>query len=139
MASSKGWIGVDLDGTLAMYEKWEGPENIGAPIPQMVERVRTWLMGGYDVKIFTARVSPLNRCIEPKDIREEHATYVENQREDECWRSIEAIRKWCREHIGTTLAITNVKDFQMRQLWDDRCVTVGTNTGLTTFKYVEEL
>jgi hypothetical protein len=33
-----GWIGVDLDGTLAFYDEWIGPEHIGAPIPGMVDR-----------------------------------------------------------------------------------------------------
>ena len=50
----KGWIGVDLDGTLAVYYDWE---IIGDPIPLMVERVQQWLKEGKHVKIFTARVS----------------------------------------------------------------------------------
>lgn len=139
MPSPKGWIGVDFDGTVAHYDHWRGHDHAGAPIPAMVEHIREWLMRGYDVKIFTARIFPLNRCVDPEDEREPHATFVENQREDDCWVSIETIRKFCREHIGTTLSITNVKDFQMRQLWDDRCVTVGTNSGKVTFETVEIL
>ena len=27
----KGWIGVDLDGTLAHYDKWRGVEHVGDP------------------------------------------------------------------------------------------------------------
>ena len=38
-----GWIGVDLDGTLAHYEGWQGETHIGAPISAMVERVKRWL------------------------------------------------------------------------------------------------
>lgn len=34
----KGWIGVDLDGTLAEYDGWKGPDEIGAPVEPMVER-----------------------------------------------------------------------------------------------------
>jgi hypothetical protein len=26
--SSNGWIGVDFDGTLAHYDRWEGPEHV---------------------------------------------------------------------------------------------------------------
>ena len=59
---SRGWIGVDLDGTLAEYNGWQGPANIGAPIPAMVERVKAWLEEGRDVRIFTARVGPRNFC-----------------------------------------------------------------------------
>lgn len=39
------------------------------------------------------------------------------------------IRSWCLEHIGQELLITNVKDFGMYELWDDRAVTVEPNTG----------
>ena len=34
-----GWIGVDLDGTLAHYGGWIGPDHIGDPIAPMVERI----------------------------------------------------------------------------------------------------
>src|SRR5690349_18780615 len=52
-----GWIGVDLDGTLAEYHGWKGVEHIGPPIPEMVARVKQWLAEGRDVRIFTARCS----------------------------------------------------------------------------------
>ncbi len=42
----KEWIGVDLDGTLAHYTGWKGPEHIGEPIEEMAERVREWLSKG---------------------------------------------------------------------------------------------
>jgi hypothetical protein len=51
-----GWIGVDLNGTLAEYHGWVNECHIGKPIPAMVERVRQWLDCGVDVRIFTARV-----------------------------------------------------------------------------------
>lgn len=38
-----GWIGVDLDGTLAVYKGWNGPEHIGEPIPIMIDRVKLWI------------------------------------------------------------------------------------------------
>ena len=53
-----GWIGVDLDGTLARYDGWKGPEHIGEPLMPMVERVKAWLAEGREVRIMTARVSP---------------------------------------------------------------------------------
>jgi hypothetical protein len=34
------WVGVDLDGTLAEYHGFKGPEHIGKPIPKMVARVK---------------------------------------------------------------------------------------------------
>ena len=102
-----GWIGVDLDGTIAEYSGWVGPTHIGAPIPLMVERVKTWLEAGQIVKIFTARVSDGDPYI------------------------VEAIEQWCLAHVGKILPITNVKDYQMTELWDDRAVQVVPNTGVS--------
>lgn len=107
----KGWIGVDLDGTLAKYEGWVSPTHIGEPILPMVERVKKWIKEGKTVKIMTARVS--------KDQGEEI---------DNCKKAIEL---WCEKHIGQKLEITNEKDFSMIELWDDRCVRVISNMGLT--------
>jgi hypothetical protein len=99
-----GWIGVDFDGTLVEYTEWKGVGNFGAPIKLMVDRVKKWLKDGKKVKIFTARA-------------------------DNGISEIIAIEAWCKEYLGIALPITNVKDFNMISLWDDRCVTVETNTG----------
>lgn len=109
----KGWIGVDLDGTLAHYDHWRGIEHIGAPIPAMVARVKTWLAQGKEVRIFTARVGPQRADVAGTEIVQ----------------CIHAIDRWVCEHIGQPLAITAVKDFGMIELWDDRAVQVIPNTG----------
>lgn len=101
--SASGWIGVDLDGTLARYDGWKGVEHIGEPIPLMAERVRSWIAQDVTVKIFTARA-----CTE---------------------EAIRPIKDWCFKHFGTELEITNQKDFGMVELWDDRCIQVEPNTG----------
>ncbi len=103
-----GWIGVDLDGTLAVYEKWVAPDDIGAPITPMVERVLAWLSAGHDVRIFTARGS---------------------MNDEDQAIAYPAIRRWCRMHLGKELPITNVKDIHMVALWDDRAVQVRKNHG----------
>ena len=54
-AESRQWIGVDLDGTLAEADAWQGFEHIGKPVPNMVKRVKIWIEMGYRVKIVTAR------------------------------------------------------------------------------------
>ncbi|MFA9262778.1 MAG: hypothetical protein ACEQSB_05550 [Undibacterium sp.] len=108
-ALHKGWIGVDLDGTLAHYDEWRGAEHIGAPISAMVERVRQWLASGIEVKIFTARVA----CEDPAE-----RAFV-----------IASIEAWAEQHIGRKLLVTNTKDYSMVQLWDDRAVGVIPNTG----------
>lgn len=106
--STTGWIGVDLDGTLAHYDGWKGLEHVGAPVPAMLERVKYWLKTGKDVRIFTARV-----CREGQE------------REDAEFH----IQKWLIQHVGRELVVTNVKDFGMVELWDDRAVQVEANTG----------
>lgn len=110
--SSSGWIGVDLDGTLAEYHGWQGVEHIGAPIGLMVERVKGWLAERRDVRIFTARVAG--------DQRESALPFIET---------------WCAAHLGRVLPVTNVKDFGMVELWDDRAVQIVTNTGLTALEF----
>lgn len=110
--ANDGWIGVDLDGTLAVYDHWRGEEHIGEPIAPMVERIKGWLAEGRTVKIFTARVSHPTAAIE----------IVSPVRA--------AIYAWCEKHIGRRLEVTNVKDYQMIEQWDDRAVSVETNTGV---------
>ena len=113
MSAGNGWIGVDLDGTLARYDGWKGAEHIGEPIPSMLERVTRWLSTGQEVRIFTARVW----------------TDGTPERTAEATRAGEIIANWCFEHIGMVLPITCVKDFGMIELWDDRAVRVPANSG----------
>lgn len=107
-----GWIGVDLDGTLAEYDGWVSPTHIGAPIPKMVERIKKWLSEGREVRIFTARVFAGGRvdAIELQMVRQ-------------------SISEWCYQHIGQILPVTCTKDYGMVELWDDRAVQVVPNTG----------
>lgn len=105
--SNRGWIAIDLDGTLAQYDKWVSIYHIGEPIPAMLNRVIDWLEAGEDVRIFTARVSAKNSS------------------------KVEAIvKKWCLKHIGKELPVTCVKDMNCRELWDDRAIRVVKNTGM---------
>lgn len=108
MSATHGWIGVDLDGTLAHYDGWKGIDHIGEPVPLMLARVKEWLLQDREVRIFTARV-----CRDGA----------------ECEQAREAIVRWCEQHIGCALPITNIKDFGMVELWDDRAVQVEANTG----------
>lgn len=108
------WIGVDLDGTLAYYDGWKGVDNIGAPIPLMVGRVKRWLREGKTIKVFTARMHNQG-MIDPQTKRPIDA--------------LTPIETWCKKHIGVVLEVTNVKDFDMIELYDDRCIQVRTNTG----------
>lgn len=102
-----GWIGVDLDGTLAHYAGWQGADHIGAPVPLMLDRVKEWLAKGIEVRIFTARVA--------FDADGSVAALVQD---------------WCEKHLGERLAVTCQKDYGMVELWDDRAVQVIPNTGI---------
>jgi len=119
----KGWIGVDLDGTLAYYDHWCGPQHIGEPIPAMLARVKKWLSEGREVRIFTARVEggtvALSMGIQDDEACR-NAALVERH-----------IRTWCKKNVGQELPVTCKKDFGMIELWDDRCVQVIPNTGRT--------
>ena len=112
--SDSGWIGVDLDGTLAEYGGWQGVRAIGKPIVPMLDRVKVWLAQGITVKIFTARMHGHG------------APLIGGGTED----ALTPIQEWCLEYIGVQLEVTNKKDFGMVELWDDRCVQVIPNTGI---------
>jgi len=108
----RGWIGVDLDGTLAEYDVWRGAGHVGEPIQLMVDRVKRWIDDGVDVRIMTARVHPSAGA--------------------DAEVSRDAIQAWCAEQFGKTLPVTCEKDFSMLELWDDRAVRLLWNTGLVS-------
>lgn len=103
------WIGVDLDGTLAHYDKWRGLTHIGEFIPEMVRKIKVVLQEGHIVKIFTARVCEPDRPGFDEFMIELNSRTL--------------------AHFGKVLEVTNIKDFGMVELWDDRAVTVEHNTG----------
>lgn len=104
-AQRRGWIGVDLDGTLAHFDGKYDPAVIGAPIAPMLARVRQMIETGWTVKIMTARAADLSN----------HAV----------------IHAWLLEHGLPILEVTDRKDFDMVWLWDDRAIAVATNTGIS--------
>lgn len=101
---TKGWIGVDLDGTLAFYEGFRGDEHIGEPITPMLERVKRRIKAGATVCIFTARAG---------------------NGED----AVKHVKDWCMKHGLGDLRVTNVKDRFCTEIWDDRAFSVEKNTG----------
>lgn len=102
----KGWIGFDLDGTLAIHERGDRRMGyVGPPIKKAIKRVRKYLARGWDVKIVTARVGTAT----PEEIKK--------------------IEEWCLIHIGQVLPIVGNKDGSMVALFDDRAVGVESNTG----------
>jgi phosphoribosylamine-glycine ligase len=100
-----GWIAVDLDGTLATYSGWS--EEIGSPISKMIQRVKTWLREGKEVRILTARGSV----------------------GDNKFAQLIKVYEWVKQHIGEPLEVTHKKDPQMIRLYDDRVRQIEANTG----------
>jgi hypothetical protein len=99
------WIGVDLDGTLAMRKDGDPLTIIGKPLEPMVARVIGWLAQGLEVRILTARVASIHT---PKEIAKQR----------------KLISSWCLQNIGRVLPITAEKDHEMEVLWDDRAIQV---------------
>jgi hypothetical protein len=103
VSREQGWIGVDLDGTLAYHAANSPMIRIGEPVPLMVKRVKTMIEKGHRVKIFTARAQDSDQIL--------------------------LIRKWLKKNDLPALEITNIKDYNMLKLFDDRAVQVERNTG----------
>ncbi|ACN15657.1 hypothetical protein HRM2_25630 [Desulforapulum autotrophicum HRM2] len=100
---SQGWIGVDLDGTLANSERSFTLAKIGEPVPKMAELVRSMVKSGVRVKIFTARAGDTEQ--------------------------VQLVKTWLRTNGFPDFEVTNVKDYDMIRLYDDRAVQVIANTG----------
>lgn len=71
----------------------------------MLDRVKKWLAEGKEVTIFTARANN-----GPKAIKH--------------------IKAWLRLVGLPDLPITNIKEHDFDEFWDDRAVTVERNTGI---------
>ena len=96
------WIGVDLDGTLAEITGTTG-KHVGKPVQPMLARVKRWLANGKRVKILTAR------RLDQSQVNE--------------------IERWLKLHGIEKCDITNSKDPDMSELWDDNAIRVERNTG----------
>lgn len=101
--SRRGWVGVDLNGTLARYDEGQPSNHIGVPVPKMLARVRAWLDQTITVKVVTVRAN------DPVQILK--------------------IRQWLDGQGLQEVEITDRKDPDCREMWDDRAVQVVPNTG----------
>lgn len=95
---------IDLDGTLAYYERWGENGEIGEPVPLIKNWIRFWLYKGIEIVIFTAR-----------------AYKQEN---------IDRVRSWLiMNGLPVDLRITNVKGIDCDLLFDNNAREVINNTG----------
>lgn len=105
---AKRVIAVDLDGTLAHYDGWKGPEHIGEIIPSVANAMERAQKEGADVWIFTARVSDTDDHNLASDI----------------------IAKWLVENKINVSGITAIKHKFFTEFWDDRAIQVIRNEGI---------
>lgn len=141
----KGWVGFDLDGTVA--EKYWGrngvkfdPAVIGPPVvppikdyPSPIDRIKRLLEEEVEVRIFTARV-----YCPPKPQNEHDMIAMEeySRRRNEADAARAAIYAWTAEHIGQALESTCTKDYGMIALFDDLAKQVAQNTGIVLEDFV---
>lgn len=116
----KGWVGFDLDGTLATYTGWVGFSRIGQPVPEIVSLMVAYASQGYEVRVFTGRVAP---DPDSNDIP------VEDRRD--------LIRQWLSTCVVPYLPegypeikITHEKDKYLYMAYDDRVQGVVPSKGL---------
>jgi len=81
------------------------------PITKMLELVKYWMSLGIKVKIFTAKTTA----------------------------QIPQVKDWLNKYGIGSLEVTNLKIIGMRELWDDRAVTVIPNTGNSCCNYRRDL
>lgn len=151
----KGWYGFDLDGTLAVYDKWEGIDHIGEPVKHMVDLIKKMHAEGKVVKILTARVAPradaeirpnphcsgeassplpdyANKVMmrNPPSRGEVPRSVLGAFYSMADWTAANFITDWCLKNLGFLPEITHEKDHLMLMLFDDRVKQVVPNEGL---------
>jgi hypothetical protein len=105
---AEDWVGVDLDGTLARTDNpghFEPPYPLGEPVWPMVEMVKSLIVAGVTVKIFSAR------ACEPE--------------------SIPVVQDWTERHGLGRLQVTNQKDFGLIRYYDDRAIQICPTQGVS--------
>lgn len=120
----KGWIGVDMDGTLFTYTEWTSWDTFGTLIKPMGDRVLQWISERKDVRIFTARM-PL-----PHEQEIEQTCYKTGQKFNGVMMK-KAIADHTERHLGVRLRAQCYKDLHCIEIWDDRAIGVVANTGQT--------
>ena len=111
-----GWVGTDLDGTLAEYTEYKGWQHIGKPIPGVLNFIKKLRAAGIPVKIFTARCSAESRAVDG-------LTFEQVEK---------VIQDWTEEHLGERLPVTAEKGCSMICFLDDSAVQIDKNKGTLT-------
>ena len=112
----EGWVGFDLDGTIAQYTTFQGWDHIGPPVPGFVNLIKKLRAFGIPCKILTARASAESRAL--NDITFEQVEKV--------------VQDWTEKYIGERLPVVTEKSASMICFFDDSAVQVNKNMGTLT-------
>ena len=122
------YVLFDLDGTLAVYDKWKGIDHIGEPVKPMVDLIKKMHDEGKVVKILTARIAP--RKLEDGTVGESYITVPDGEGGVTRTYAHQFINDWCHFNLGFIPEIVYQKDHLMLELYDDRVKQVVPNEGL---------
>lgn len=114
--SDKPVHAVDFDATLAHYDHWRGAADLGAPVSEMVKKVKAWRAAGEEVFLFTARVNPGDDTF--KEGLQATMSYL-------------SIAEWSKKNLGEILPITHEKSKRFTAIHDDRADQIIPNTGVS--------
>lgn len=146
--NDQGWYGFDLDGTLAVYNGWQGIDHIGEPVKPMVDLIKRMHDEGKIVKIMTARVArkgETETCPNPyftdgvPDYVRQNSSTLKYLYYSRFWTAKIFIMDWCLKNLGFIPEITHQKDGSMIELYDDRVKQVVPNEGILVEEKVKEL
>ncbi len=78
MSETQKIIAVDLDGTLAEYDGWQGVEHIGSPIQKIVHTLRILKERDWYIRIFTCRLNGTNTKLGRVDLIKKNQAPIKN-------------------------------------------------------------
>jgi hypothetical protein len=101
-------VAIDLDGTLAEYNTWEGVYHIGPPVEKMVDIILKHISDGDTCIIFTSRLSDE---VEAPTVRH-------------------VIRAWLKQWNLPYMESTAIKRKEFKIFYDDRARRIAQNQGV---------
>ena len=120
---SKHWLGFDLDGVLAIYNKGQYPK-IGEPNIHWCMAFKQLRREGWECRIVTARVGWVVSAGDKSSNKHSHNIGINDQ--------VTFIRKWVEINLGEDIVIQAHKDPWMGLLFDDRAIYCDRNGDTTS-------
>lgn len=114
------WTGIDFEGE-------------GVPVTALLRRAAAYLKQGHEVRVFTARLHPMDTLVKPgfdfAELRMQLAALGTPPEDMARWNTAieaaQAAQSWCRANLGQVLPVTNVVDPDMVELISARATRAG--------------